>query len=133
MPATIVKRSDLPVIVITMESGSNVLQDISFNLSEVTRLVASQPERVFLIIETQRISIRVDEISAAASLVGGHRDALLHHPNIRETLVVSTSIVMKMSMGILNGPLFGGMKMSLYSSLEEALAYCQMSLERTSV
>ncbi len=130
MPPTIAKLPDEPIILVTEEPGSSLLEDITFNLAEVTRLIGGQPEPVFLVIDIRRSTLRLDEISSAANLVAGQRDSLLHHPNIRETIVVSTSIIVRLSLAIMTGPIFGALRLSLADTVEEALDRCRAEVEQ---
>lgn len=116
---------DTPIILISVEPGSDVLRDMDDVQARVADAVAGQAEPAFLVLDLSDVMLRLDQVSLLMAKMARGSSSLLHHPNLRETVVVTRSAVIQTALGIVNGPLFDGVNLSTTVTLDEALAHCR--------
>lgn len=131
MTSFIERQPDAPIILARIPPGRHALDVSNAYVSMTLSLVSEQPEPVFLVIDLREVVMRFDDISKAADNAARGSGSLLHHPNLRETIVVTHSSMMKTALQILTSQLFGETRLSTANSLDEALAYCQDQLRNT--
>jgi hypothetical protein len=123
MTTTIEVLHDAPIIVVSLEPGGSVLQDISDHLTEIIEMVAAQPEPVFLALDLSGVMLRLDQVSLMMARMARGPGSLLHHPRLRETAVVTASRVVTTALRIVEGGLFDGVQLTTWETREAALAY----------
>ena len=123
MPYIINRLSDAPIIFIT-QSGSGVIHELNEYLPQVAALLDEQTEPVYLVFDVRAISITLDELTLAAHLAAGDQGAVLHHPNVIETLLATTAGAVKLAAQGVRTAAFGGAKIRTFDTPEQALAYC---------
>lgn len=130
MPFTITKLASLPVVVV-MPAGAGVMQELSEIDRRLTHLLDAQPEPVFVIADLRRISLNLDDVIRASNNAARSMPSILYHLNIRETLVVTNEPIVRLAAQGIDGPIFGGLSMRVFTTPEEALEYCrgEMALE----
>jgi len=125
MPFTTVKLENEPIIVHTMLEGYSVAQEGAAGTDSINRLLDAQSEPVYLILNPGSLQIGVDDVVSGASLAARGGSAFAHHPNVRETIVVSTSGLIKLAAKGLDSEIFGHVAIRAFGTMDEALAYCR--------
>jgi hypothetical protein len=121
---------DEPIIMVSVSSEFSVARDMEHSEDELRTLLDGMSEPVFLIAEAQKISSGgVDNLVAAFNRGARQgKQPLWHHPNLREIVIVSTSGLVKLAAKGVDSPIFGNLKMSVFDTPEEALAYTRSQL-----
>jgi len=127
MPYSIEKLPDVPIILIVHES-KQVLAEMAELMAQMKPLLDAQPEPVFLVLDIRRLGIAVEDLAAAASAAARGPGALLHHPNVRENLLVSSAGLVRLGAQGLRTTPFGNTKIRVFDTTEQALAYCAEQL-----
>jgi hypothetical protein len=124
MPFTIQTPADVPVVTL-IHSGGQVLQEMGQVSDALISILDAQTERVFLILDVRGLTLGIDELTRSASFASLRPDALLHHPNIRENLVISTSGLVRLTAQGLQTATFGYVRLKVFESMEDAIDYCR--------
>jgi hypothetical protein len=121
---TIEKLPDEPIIIQTIRSDSSATE-VPDSMSTMRELLESADTALFVIYDVSHASFGVQDILSGSNEASRSERPLLKHPNIRETLVVSTSDLVKMAARGMNSPIFGNIALKVFDTLEEALTYCR--------
>ena len=124
MPYSIEKAPDEPIVVVVHESRQ-LLAEMGQLMDEIKPLLDSQPEPVFLVMDIRRLGIAVEDLASAASAAARGPGALLHHPNVRENLLVSSAGLVRLGAQGLRTATFGNTKVRVFDTTEQALGYCR--------
>jgi hypothetical protein len=128
MANSVTKLPDAPIIIFACTPGASPVPDLLPTISALRRLLDQQPEPVFLITDTRGMVLDVADMLAAARIGARGRDAVLHHPMIRENVYVIVDPMMKMALKALAGPTFGFVRLSSFETLDQALDHCYEKL-----
>lgn len=124
MPFSVDKLPDLPAILF-VQSGGQVIAETEAALASLVPVLDEQPEPVFLMMDVRALTIGLDDLTSVAGAATLRPDAVLHHPNVRETLVISGDALIKLASQGLRSATFGGVKVRTFRTPEEALGYCR--------
>jgi len=130
MPYTIQCDAAAPILVVTQEPGSDAIRELEQGIADITQALDMQAEPVFLILSVEGVRLPISMINRAAELGARGSHSVLHHHNLRETVVVSTSRLVRTAMQVLTGPSFGEVRLAFADSPEQALDYCRAALAR---
>ena len=97
--------------------------DIKAMAAELTAWLARLDRRVYYINNVGSTRLSLGDIMDGARLAGQGTAPVLRHPKIIETLVVTTDSVASMAAKNINSPLFGYLKLKVFTTLDEALGY----------
>jgi hypothetical protein len=123
---TIEMLPDEPVLLITYnntfsfkEEGKSVLESVIAAFDN-----ASQP--VFYIVDMrEEPAFDFQEFLALTSQITRGQNALLHHRNMKENLIITQNNFFKVAARGLSADVFGGVKARIFDTLEDALAYAR--------
>lgn len=124
MSHSIEKVPDLPIVVLTLETR-HILAEMGEFDSDLTALLDSQPEPVFMIHNLVEAVISLEDLTIGASATARGPGARLHHPNVRENLLVTHDGMMKLAAAGLRTATFGNVKIRAFDTREQAIEYCQ--------
>ena len=130
MTYTIEKVPDAPIVIMVHDSRQSP-EELQEVIAAVSATVDAQPEPVFMVLDIHKLDLGVDDLISAASTGARGPGAVLHHPKIRENLVVSSKSVVKMAMKGLTTATFGNVKVRVFKTQEEALGYCREKIAET--
>lgn len=130
MPYSIEKLPDAPIVVVVHES-KQVMSEMADLMDEIRPILDAQPEPVFLVMDIRNLGIALDDLGAAANTAARGPAALLHHPNVRENLLVSTTGLVKLGALGLRTATFGNVNIRLFDTPEQALDYCREKIAAT--
>lgn len=128
MPYTIQKENAAPILVVTQSPGSDAVRELEQGIADITQALDQQREPVFLILSVEGVRLPLSMVSRAAELGARGSHSVMHHPNLRETVVVTTSRMVRTAMQVLTTPLFGEVRLAFVDNPEQALAYCRSAL-----
>lgn len=121
---TIEKLPDEPIIIQTIRSDSSV-GEAPDSMNTMRELLEAGDTPLFVIYDVSQASFGMQDIVSGSNEASRSERPLLKHPNIRETLVVSTSELVKLAARGMNSPIFGNIALKVFGTLEEALTYCR--------
>lgn len=121
---TIEKLPEEPIIILVHE-GQQDPQEIDEAADEIVPLLDAQPEPVFLVLDIRGLAIRLEDMPAAAAKATRGSGAPLHHPNIRENLIVSSSGLVRLGAQGLRSATFGNVNVRVFETPEQAIDYCR--------
>jgi hypothetical protein len=124
MPYTIEKIPDAPIVIMVREQAKGV-DELPEVIEAVTAVLDAQAEPVYLILDIHAMELGIDELTSAATRGARGPSAVMHHPKIRENLVVSGKTLVKLAMQGLRTATFGNVKVRVFDSQENALAFCR--------
>jgi hypothetical protein len=126
MPTLVEKLSGEPIVVVhAQKSDANVRQEMADAVKVINEALDSQTEKVFLIVNMTGITMALDDIIQGAGMSARGQRAMLHHPNVRESMYVVTDRMMKMAVKGLNSATFGQVKAQVFDTVEDAVSYCR--------
>jgi hypothetical protein len=129
VPATIETIPGAPIIIVhAIPAVDDIMKETVEAIALITAVLDNQTEKVFLIMDLKDISMDLDDVVHVASVSARGSNALLHHPNIRENISVLNDGFIKMAARGVRSATFGQIKVYVFDSVEEALAYCREQL-----
>jgi hypothetical protein len=130
-PYSIVQYPGEPVITVTLRGAFSVASHLSSLNEEVQRVLdATQP--VFYIVEVCDLKVTFEDLVVGSSTSARGAGAILHHPNIRELIVVTTDRLITLGVRGLQSPAFGLDRVSVFETLEDAMTHCREKIATTS-
>ncbi len=114
---TIDKYPNAPILIL-VNRGSRVTPDMASALASLAAALDDQPEPVFVIMDVRRMAMALDDLSACG------QGKLLHHPKLRECMLVTTNGMLKLAAKGLKSAAFGGVSLPVFDTTEHALEYC---------
>lgn len=125
MPYSVRKLPDMPVILFESPPGESISGNFEAIAAEISRLLETQPEPVFLVIDIRNVTLALDDMLRGIDLATrGHRPVLLH-PRIRENVFAAAAPMSIMALKALSSATFGQVKMAQFETVEQALDYCR--------
>lgn len=129
MPYTIQRHAGEPILTVMQEPGSDVAAEMLQSILDITQALDEQKEPVFLVVGIESSRLTISMIARAADLAARGSQSMLHHYNLRETVVVSTSYLVRAAMGVLTSPMFGEVRLTFADTLQQAVDYCHDALK----
>jgi hypothetical protein len=120
-PYTIDLLPDEPIIVQVMGKEYQVTKHLESSASEIGRLLDTASEPLTLIVDLREASLGLDDIIGGAN-AAARMSGLFKHPNLRKTILITSSRLIELAARGMNTPIFGHMKMEVSKTVEEALA-----------
>jgi len=128
MPYSIDKLPDEPILLVIHE-GRQSLQEIDQVQSDLAAVLDAQTEPVFLVLDIRELSIGLDDMPGAAAMATQGPGGLLHHANVRESLLVSSSALVKLGAQGMRTATFGNVNVRVFETTEQAIDYCRKQIE----
>jgi len=123
MSFTVEKYANEPIILQTFKADYDLRGEISLsNRASKEAIEASPEDRVYLI-DLFEFQISFEEIVQGASIVARGEEPLWHHPKIIQVIIVTADEVLRMAAQGMSAAVFGGLKIPVFGTLEEALSY----------
>lgn len=124
MSFTIEKIPGEPIVILTVES-KQVLTELAVFDEQLTAVLDAQNEQVFLIPDMSNISLSLDDLTVGANTIARGPGQRLHHPNVRENVMVTRDAMLKLAVIGLRTATFGSAHITVFDTREQALAYCR--------
>jgi hypothetical protein len=100
-------------------------------LNDMAVVLDSQPEPVFLVLDIRGLALSLDDATIAATAAARRQGALMHHPNVRESLIISRDGFVKLGASGLRTATFGNVKVRVFDTQEQAIEYCRERIAET--
>ncbi len=121
-----------PVILQTFHSDFNT-SEWADSAAELVRLLNNLHEPVYCIFDMTQIPMGLDNVISAANRVTRGSEPVFHHARIQEIVLVSNDALVKLAAWGLNTVVFCNMKVWVFGTVEEALAYTRQRDHDTSL
>jgi len=123
---------DEPIILFTREAGEWQAGEMSQSMVDTIALLDAQPGPMFLVLDLLTLSLDLSDSLAATTMASRGPEPMLHHPKLRETIIVTTDPMMQHSVrAMAASPTFGFARVSHVETVADALTYCRLRLAET--
>jgi hypothetical protein len=123
MSYTVEKLPGEPILISVMGEAYDIGRDVSASAQQLLDLLETMDVPVFLVADMREIRANFGDVVAGLGAATRGEAAVFRHPNIREVVVVTTSDLLGMGAKALGQLQYGGLRASVFESLDEALAY----------
>lgn len=114
-----------PIIVHTMDADYSVARDFTAGVDSIIAVLDAQSEPTYLVVDMDDAHFGLDDVMSGASQAARQEGALLRHPRLRETLLITQSDLFRLAARGLDSDVFGHVRVKLFATVDEALAYCR--------
>jgi hypothetical protein len=129
---TLEKLPDEPIIVMTYLDTWNKAQDVDLSMKQVIELMDTLDEPVFYVVDvTIEPKFALQDLIVFTQQLTQGGNPILKHRNMREHLVVTRSLPVKVATKGLNSAAFGKIPSQAFDTLAEALTYARSTLTQT--
>ncbi len=128
MAYTFTKYPGEPIIQFSIGPGFSVKEHIEESLEQLVALLDAAEEPCFYLIDAQNLALGYEDMLAASHLTTLGEKAPLHHPNLRETVLVPGSKLQELAAKGVQTASFGYVRISVQPTVEEALEYIRGKL-----
>jgi hypothetical protein len=111
-----------PILIQTLDKEFNFSTDGKPLLEKTIATLDAQSEPIFYIADMSEVDFSLDDMIGASNLVT-RQVALFRHPKMREGIIITESWMMGLAAKGLNSPIFGNIKVKVFKTRDEALAY----------
>jgi hypothetical protein len=126
MPTSVTKKlPDEPILIVTLSGYITEWVRSALVGVEMTAILDASSEPLFLILDMSAVEQCYEDIVIGATKAAHGKKPLLKHPNIREILEVTTNSLYETVAESLDNPIFGNIKIRLFQTREDALAYAR--------
>jgi hypothetical protein len=123
MSYTVKKLPGEPILISVMGEAYDIGRDASASAQQLLDLLETLDVPVFLVADMREIRANFGDVVAGLGAATRGEAAVFRHPNIREVVVVTTSDLLGMAAKALGQLQYGGLRASVFETLDEALAY----------
>jgi len=133
MSFTVEKHPDRPAVIITMYEDLDFAAELDAFGQEVQALLDTLDEPVYSISDSTRMRNTFGEmVSSLAAVTRGNFVSLLKHPMVVGMMVVDNRDLTRLAVNALGQAQYGGFSLSVYASVDEALAAVQTAVTEKS-
>jgi hypothetical protein len=125
---TMEQLPDEPIIICTFTPEWRTDRDLGVLIEQSKALFDLMDEPVYFIVDFRQVKLGLGDVLPGASAVARGSTTMLHHPNMREFVGVTTDKLITMSVLGLNSEIFGYVRTSVYTNEEAALEAIRMKL-----
>lgn len=118
-----------PIVIVTIFKDYSIARDMPLSDAEGRILLETLDEPVFYITDITRFTPSMDDLLLGANRGARGEDPMWHHPKIREMVFVSPSTLIHVAAKGMNTVTFGNLKVQVFRTVDEALAYCRAEIE----
>ena len=112
-----------PIIVSTVYEDFSISDHIEEYMDQLVSMLDSQSEPVYYISDVGHLTLNLDDLVISTNASARGNKALLHHPNIRGTVIVTNSRLFKLAVKGLDSDIFGNVHIDVFETIGEALAF----------
>ncbi len=124
MDTRVQKLDNEPIIIVTIDADFSIREDGEAMNEVVLALLDAQPTPIFLIMDLREMKIDLEDMIFGANQAARQLH-LFKHKNVRERILITASRVITLSAQGMQSPIFGGIEMKVFKTLDEALAYAR--------
>jgi hypothetical protein len=121
-----------PILVSTVfgawSSGDEL--ELGDSLDQVIEYLDAADEPLYYVADVSGLKLDLPDMILTANQTARGSKAILHHPNLREFLVVTEAKLIELASRGLGSEVFGNVPVAVFQTLEEALAYARAGSKR---
>jgi hypothetical protein len=125
MSFTVVKYPNEPIIIQTFNEDYDMQAEIALSNRTTSEALDNSPEDGVYLIDVFNFQITFEEIVKGANIVARGERPLWHHPKLKQVVLVTADGLLRMAAEGMAASVFGGLKIPVFETLEEALAYAR--------
>jgi hypothetical protein len=115
-----------PILIHTLLEGWSVADDMPVNIDQLIEHLDAADEPLYYIGDlSSGLRLSLQDVILAANRTARGSNALFHHPNLRELLMVTDLKLFELAARGLDSQAFGNVPVSVFQTLEEALEYAR--------
>jgi hypothetical protein len=114
-----------PIMVSTLFETWSVANDISATVDQLVAHLDAADEPLYYISRFSGLKLNLQDLIVASNQAARGSSALLHHPNLRELLLVTDFKLFELAAKGLDSEVFGNVPVSVFKTPEEALEYAR--------
>jgi hypothetical protein len=114
-----------PILFIEIGSDYSVYRDFPEVQARGREILNAASQPIYMLFDTRELRMTFDDLIHGANVSARGEDSLFHHPNIARIIVISSSSMIKLAVKGMNNDIFGNLKMNVFDTPEEALAYAR--------
>jgi hypothetical protein len=119
-----------PILFQTWFEDFDFSTDLAALTQQATQILEAQPEPVFFITNMLAVKISLDNMIAGANYAVQGDTALFLNPKLRQIIFVVANPMVRMGAKGMDSHLFGNVRIELFDTTEEALAYARSKIAR---
>ncbi len=119
-----------PILINTMYEGWSAANDLLINIEQLLEHLNAANEPLYYVSDVSGLKLSLQDVILAANRAARGSNAIFHHPNFREFVVVTDSKLFDLAAKGLDSELFGFVPVSIFKTLEEALEYARAGGKR---
>jgi hypothetical protein len=123
MSYTFEKLPDEPILLSVLGEAYDVGRDASVASQQLFDLLETMDVPVFLVVDARDLKANFGDVVAGLGAATRGEGVGLKHPNVQEVVLVTTSGLVSMGAKALGQLQYGGLRSSVFETLDEALAY----------
>jgi hypothetical protein len=127
MSFTVELFSDDPILLCTFHHDFNLSSELFALTEQCNAALDAASEPVYFITDTLAYTFSVPDLFAATNAATKGAKPPFFHPNVRKVIGITENKMMELAAKGMNSPAFGHVEVKIFSTLEEALAYCHSS------
>ncbi len=129
MSYTIEKHPTLPAVIATWHAGFNYTREAPAYVAEMHQLLNQQQTPIYYVLDLRAWrDMTLEELVQAANTATRSETSNFHHPMNKGNLVITNDPTVKLSVEGLRSDAFGNARITIFSTLEEALQHVQKEL-----
>jgi hypothetical protein len=117
------KQPDSPIVISLFTSEWKTSRDVEQYAKEVIQVLDTVNEDCYHVMNMLATTLNVSDVIVGANTAARGAAAFMHHPRSKATIVVTTDTMTAMAARGLAHPVFGSVPMTVFASLDEAMAW----------
>ncbi len=115
-----------PILVHTTFEGWSMADDLPASIDQAMEHLDAADEPLYYISDlSSGLRLSLQDVILGANWTARGGNAVFHHPNLREMLVVTDTRLIELAARGLDSEAFGNVPVSVFGTLEEALEYAR--------
>jgi hypothetical protein len=119
-----------PILYTTLSADFDLVEDLPCYAREILSVLDSLAEPVYYIGDIRALNASPIDIIRGANLVARGNAAYLRHPNMKISIGVIDGVLMEAAARGLNSEAFGFVRVVMFTTPEEALAYARAQIRQ---
>lgn len=126
MPYTIRKLPDEPIVIFKLGATYNTQLEREAAVRNFLGIIEHVEAPIFLMIDASDMEkMGLDDIMVGSASAARGENALFHHPNIRQIVIVTRNPAFRMAAEGLGYDVYGNLFVPVYENIEDALAFAR--------
>ncbi len=123
MSYTIETYTTHPAVVQTFNLDYDLVSEIPHSNRDSRAAIDTAPYDKVYLIDVFNFHITIDDIIRGANIVARGANPLWHHPKLKQVILVTEDETLRIAAVGMSADVFGGLKVPVFATLDEALAY----------